>query len=93
MDERTAHIWPTSAVASIWVLSGTKYYDLKVRAVHDQTPLIWHSYQHQLKRRHKTNYGTIRYGCPIASTEKTAGYLCVRHIIKINFSHLQESNL
>jgi hypothetical protein len=45
----------------------------------------WHSYQHQLKRRHKANYGTIRYGCPTASIEKTAWYLPVRHIIKINF--------
>ena len=93
MDERTAHIWPTAAVAYIQVLIGTKCYDLRVRAVHDQTTLILHSYQHQLKRRHKANYGTIRYGCPTASTEKIAAYLPVRHIIKINFFHTQESNL
>jgi hypothetical protein len=40
----------------------------------------------------KTN-GTKRYGCPTASTEKTAWYLPVRHIIKINFFHIQESTL
>jgi hypothetical protein len=64
---------------------------LRIRTVHDQIHLTGHSYQ--LKGRHKANYGTIRYGCPTASAEKTAWYLPVRHVIKIIFFHIQESTL
>jgi hypothetical protein len=60
LDEGSAHIPPIAAQAYIQVPSGIRSYDLRVRAVHDQTPLTWHSYQGQLKRRHKANYETIK---------------------------------
>jgi hypothetical protein len=53
-------IWSIAMQAYIEVPSGIQSYELRVTAVQDQPPLMWHSYKGQLKKRHTANYGCIR---------------------------------
>jgi hypothetical protein len=85
LEEGSASICPIASQAYIQVPRGIRSYALRVTAVHDQTPLMWHSYQGQCKGRHKAHYGTIRQGCPTSTTERPHGTYLQNTLYKIIF--------